>query len=99
MKKPVLVAALLLSACAPQPKASFSPPEASGLEGGRHYPGDDAVCQVIGENALTQEYLDDSSTLIGCPRVQPGAIADRKAEGAYVLAEVGEWVLLSLPGI
>jgi hypothetical protein len=99
MNKLPIAALLLLAACVSKPEASFSPPEASGLEGGRNYPGDEDVCQVIGENSLTQEYLDDSATLIGCPRAEAGAIADRKAEGATVLTEVGEWVLLSVPGI
>lgn len=99
MNKLPFVTLLLLAACVSQPEPSFSPPEASGLEGGRHYPGPDDVCQVIGENALTSEYLDDSATLIGCPKAEPGAIADRKAEGATVLAELGEWLLLSVPGI
>lgn len=99
MNKLPLAAFLILAACVSQPEPTYSPPEASGLEGVRGYPGADDVCQVIGENALTSDYLDDSATLIGCPKAEAGAIADRKAEGAMVLAEVGEWVLLSVPGI
>ncbi len=70
---------------APPRRPTYSPPEASGLEAVRAFPGPDDVCQVIGENSLTNDYLDDSSTLIGCPVAEPGAIADRKAEGATEL--------------
>lgn len=78
---------------------AYSPPEASGLVAMRAFPGPDDVCRVIGENALTSDYLDDSATLIGCPKGETGAIADRRAAGARVVGEAGEWVLLSVPGI
>lgn len=70
-------------------------PEVSGLVGVRPYPNADDVCQVIGENALTSRHLDHTSILIGCPRYEAGAIADRVAEGAVVLEDIGEWTLLS----
>jgi hypothetical protein len=93
------VLCLALAACAAAPAPTYSPPEASGLEAVRAFPGPDDVCQVIGENSLTNDYLDDSATLIGCPVAEPGAIADRKAEGATELDRIGEWLLLSVPGI
>lgn len=100
--KPALSPALLivaaLAACG-SPDPAYGPPELSGLVGVRPYPGPGDVCQVIGENALTANYLDDSATLIGCPRAESGAIAERMAEGAVQVGRAGEWVLLSVPGI
>jgi hypothetical protein len=92
--------ALLLAACtATAPDPTYTPPEASGLVAVRPFPGPDDVCQIIGENALTNRYLDDSATLIGCPVAEPGAIADRKAAGAIELDRIGDWLLLSVPVI
>jgi hypothetical protein len=91
-------ALLALAACTPTETASYSPPEASGLIAVRAFPGPDDVCQVIGENALTNQYLDDSATLIGCPKAERGAIRDRQSAGAQVVGEAGEWLLLSVPG-
>jgi hypothetical protein len=75
----------------------YSPPEESGLLAVRPFPTDSDICQVIGENDLTAQYLDDSATLIGCPKSEAGAIADREADGGKQVGEVGVWVLLSLP--
>ena len=83
----------LLTACAPP----YTPPEDAGLVAVRPYPGTDDVCQVIGENALTNPYLDDSALLVGCPSIETGALKDRIAEGGVVVDKIGDWVLLSLP--
>ncbi len=85
-----------LSACDIQ-KSHYTEPEVSGLIGGRAYPDHGHVCQVIGENSLTLQYLDDSTLLIGCPHHERGAISDRKAEGAKELIRVGDWILLEAP--
>lgn len=76
---------------------TYSPPEASGLVGVRAYPGANDVCQVIGENDVTVEYLDHTQLLIGCPSNEQGAISDRQAEGAQILETVGAWTLLTVP--
>jgi hypothetical protein len=87
-----------LQACTmPPTEPAYSPPEASGLVGVRPYPAEGDVCQVIGENALTVEYLDDAAILVGCPESEAGAISDREAEGAQRVDQVGSWVLLSQP--
>lgn len=75
----------------------YTPPEASGLVGVRPFPKPNDVCQVIGENAQTAEYLDHTRLLIGCPVHEMGAIGDRMADGAERLTQIGDWVLLSLP--
>jgi len=81
----------------PAPKSGYSPPEDSCLRSVRPYPNTDDVCQVIGENDLTVEYLDDDALLIGCPYHETGAIGDRLAEGVQQLDQIGSWVLLSVP--
>ena len=83
----------LLAACAP----AYTPPEDAGLIAVRPYPGAADVCQVIGENALTNPHLDDSALLVGCPSIETGAIKDRIAEGGAVVDKIGDWVLLSIP--
>ena len=96
------LAALAACATAPDPaedtSAAYTPPEASGLKAVRPYPTANDVCQVIGENDLTNEFLDDSATLIGCPYYETGAIADRRNEGAMMIGRIGDWTLLSVPG-
>lgn len=91
---PLLIAlCLALPACA----TAYSPPEDSGLVAVRPYPGANDVCQVIGENDLSIEYLDHTALLIGCPTMETGAIADRIAEGGRSMAVVGRWTLISIP--
>lgn len=97
--RPAALLPLALAACVSAPEPSYGPPEASGLVAVRPFPGPDDVCQIIGENSLTNQYLDDSATLIGCPAAETGAIADRKAAGAIPLDRIGDWLLLSVPGI
>ena len=88
---------LLLAGCTTGSQIPYGPPEDSGLIGVNPFPGADDVCQVIGENDLSSNYLDDRSILIGCPVAEAGAIADRVADGATEVGEVGDWVLLSVP--
>jgi len=78
-------------------RLDYTPPEASGLIGVRPYPQPDDVCMVIGENALTNRFLDDSRLLIGCPKHERGALADRRREGAEIVAHARHWTLLSVP--
>jgi len=85
----------MLAGCATEPV--YSPPDASGLVAVRAYPGPTDVCQVIGENDLTGEFLGDASILVGCPNLETGAIADRLAEGGDEVAVIGEWTLISIP--
>lgn len=97
MKQVILastIAATVLMGCA---SGQYTPPEESGLIGVRPFPNAGDVCVVIGENDLTNQYLDDSATLIGCPTHEGGAIADRVAQGAIRLDTVGKWVLFSVP--
>ena len=97
------IALALLSACAAPSddtanrETGYTPPEASGLIAVRPFPTEGDVCQVVGENDTTRDYLDDSATLIGCPSNELGAIADRVTAGATLVARAGAWWLLSVP--
>jgi hypothetical protein len=95
----IIPAILVMSACAlPTPVVpAYSAPDASGLIAVQAYPTPRDVCQIIGESEATQDYLDHTTTLIGCPAIEPGAIEDRLNEGAMRLTQVGAWVLLSVP--
>ncbi|MEO1453665.1 MAG: hypothetical protein AAFV31_07575 [Pseudomonadota bacterium] len=109
MMKPLCISAAalgLLAACgAPtggidpsrDTSAMFSPPEESGLIAVRAFPGPRDVCQVVGENDTSREFLDDSATLIACPAQELGAIEDRVNEGAVLVARANQWWLLSVP--
>jgi hypothetical protein len=97
VRLPAILCVLLFAGCNESAESEYGSPEDSGLIAVRPFPAEGDVCQVIGENALTSEYLGDSSTLIGCPKVDSGAISVRIADGATTVGEVGEWVLLSVP--
>jgi len=79
------------------PACVYSPPEDSGLVPVRPYPTSADVCQVVGENEMTQAYLDDSATLIACPNHERGAINDRLSEGGQIVGPARKWTLISIP--
>ena len=82
----------------PEPtRFKYTEPERSGLVAVRPFPNPEDVCQVIGENPLTTNLLDDSAILIGCPKYESGAIADRITDGGRVVAHAKHWTLLSMP--
>ena len=76
--------------------SGYVEPELVGLSAVRPYPEPADVCQVMGESQATQDYLDDSALLIGCPTHERGALADRVAEGAVLVGSVESWTLLSV---
>ncbi len=84
-----------LVACATTPE--YTTPEDAGLIAVRPYPGANDVCQVIGENDRTNQFLDHTEILVGCPLHESGAIRDRNAEGGRIVDLVGDWVLISIP--
>ena len=77
--------------------AHATDPSQSGLVAVRPYPNADDVCQVIGENSLTNPFLDDAAILIGCPKHESGAIFARLREGGQVVAYARHWTLISIP--
>lgn len=74
----------------------YTEPEESGLVGIRPYPNPNDVCQVVGENNTTAEFLDDSLLLIACPKHEKGALEDRLREGARVVGYSKHWTLLHI---
>lgn len=98
---PAMMSTLMMSGCVaiidvPAP-ALYSDPAQSGLRAVRPYPAAEDVCQVIGENAVVSDYLDDAALLVGCPKSEAGAIADRRAEGGVIVGDAQDWVLISIP--
>ena len=61
-------------------------------------PGD--PCRQLGESDATREYLDHTSTVVGCP----GGASDEAAQGlvdssgALVVKEMGDVTILAVPG-
>ncbi len=92
-----ILTVLTLAACSDPEPVLYTPPSESGLVAVRPYPGPLDVCKVIGENDLTNKYLDDSAILVGCPAGETGAIRDRRSEGGTVVGQEGNWVLISVP--
>ena len=62
-------------------------------------PGD--PCRQLGESDATREYLDHTSTVVGCP----GGASDEAAQGlvdssgAIVVKEMGDVTILAVPGL
>lgn len=74
MFRALLPAALLLAACAPVPVTA---PSALPFFGdGYRFEGD--ACRRVGEDAFTNQFLDDSADLVGCP-------ADLENLGVFVI--------------
>ena len=103
---PVAFTALLSTGCVaidplaygPEPtRFTYSDPADSGLFAVRPFPNTGDVCQVIGENALTSNFLDDAAILVGCPKHERGAIADRIAQGGQIVGHAKHWTLFSMP--
>ena len=92
-----LFAILIGCAACEAPVQLIPTPEQVGLIAVRPYPDQDSGCFVIGENDLTNKYLDDASLLIGCPRAFTDDLAQRRSEGARIVAYVERWALLSQP--
>ena len=92
-----LFAILIGCAACDAPVQLIPSPERVGLIAVRPYPNQDGNCVVIGENEVTSSYLDDASLLIGCPRALTQDLAQRRSEGARVVAYVERWALLSQP--
>lgn len=96
---------ILVSACAmhdlnhgPEPTTTaYTDPKKSGLIAVRPYPNPGDVCQVIAKNDLTSTFLDDNAILIGCPKHEKGAIADRLREGGIAVGHAKHWTLISIP--
>jgi hypothetical protein len=104
-----LAAFLMLSSCGQAPAADTSEPAApasvatvwpSGLNVfGDGFPQAGDPCRRVGESALTADYLDDSSVLVGCPggAAGPEASAILAGSGARVVGTVENITLITVP--
>lgn len=86
-------ATLLLAACAPAPP----PPPAADIPLVRGYRAPADQCQLVGEDAFTNRFLDDAADLVGCPLgyegtgvfvIETGALSLNVSYGGYALYTV-----------
>jgi hypothetical protein len=54
-------------------------------------------CRVVGENSFTNQFLDDSSTLVGCPQDYEGIGVFVTETGAIQVAESQGYTLYTVP--
>lgn len=73
----------VLGACAPQPELPVF---------GAPYPDADSSCRRVGENEVTNRYLDDASQLFACTN---GADAERL--GGRTVGTITGYQLVSVP--
>lgn len=83
-----LAVTLTLAACAPAP-------DALPLFGGYRTAHD--PCQRVGENAQTNQFLDDSADLVGCPEYYAGVTDFAVMTGAIRVGQMAGYVLFSVP--
>ncbi|WP_347311072.1 hypothetical protein [Defluviimonas sp. SAOS-178_SWC] len=91
--RPVIASFLVpfaLAACtAPVPVGDPLP-----VMSGYRSPGD--LCKRVGENAFTNQFLDDSADLVGCPGGGGAAAAFVSETGAVEVARYQGWILYSV---
>ncbi|SFD12490.1 hypothetical protein [Tropicimonas isoalkanivorans] len=94
--RPFLLIALapLLLAC--EPGTSSEPAgEPLPLMGGYRDPADQ--CVRVGENAFTNQFLDDAADFVGCPEDYEGVGVFETETGARLVAVEQEYRLYSVP--
>ena len=91
MRLTPLLPLVLTAACAtPQPATGTLP-----LLGPYREPADQ--CQMVGESALTGEYLDHTADLVACPAGYEGIPIFIMDVNAVQVADLGDWLLFSVP--
>lgn len=65
------------------------------LFGGFRDPADQ--CRIVGETAFTNQFLDDSSTLVGCPEDYEGTGVFVTETGATRVGETQGYELFTVP--
>ncbi|MEO3413854.1 hypothetical protein AAFO92_04245 [Roseovarius sp. CAU 1744] len=91
MRKLMFSGALLVAACAPEPRPEADLPFVRGYRA----PADQ--CQLVGESAATVNYLDDAADLVGCPEDYEGVGVFVTETGAQEVARVQGYILFSVP--
>ena len=90
----LLATALILSACdtaTPDLATSTLPFFGDG------YRAEGDQCRRIGEDAFTNQFLDDSADLVGCPAGYEGLGVFITETGAVQVAEQDGYILYSIP--
>jgi len=99
MKKLVMIssAAFALAACDMMLGSSDPAPQVEPLPLFAGYRSDDDLCQRVGENAYTNQFLDDMADLVACPVGYAGMDAFILATGAIPVDQAQGYVLFSIP--
>ena len=82
-----------LAACEPSPDTTTV--DRLPLMGGYRQMGDE--CVRVGENALTNQYMDDSADLVGCPEGYEGIGVFQTETGAEQVGAAQGYILFSVP--
>lgn len=89
---------VLLAACqagAPEDKPPRGLPTSLPLIGGYRSPGNS--CRRVGEDAFTNQFLDDAADLVACPNGDVALSGLGPETGARVVATQDDWTLISVP--
>ena len=93
MRRTFLMLPFILSACETAPAPA--PQEALPLMSGYRDAADQ--CVRVGENAYTNQFMDDSADLVGCPVDYEGTGVFVTETGAVKVGEAGGYELYSVP--
>lgn len=92
MRIPILLAMpMVLVACEPTPSTTVELPLF-----GDGYRAEGDQCRRVGENAYTNQYLDDSSDLVACPADYEGLGVFLTETGATEVDRVGDYILYTV---
>jgi len=94
--RPIIITATVLlglAACEPVPKKTTV--ERLPLMGGYRQMGDQ--CVRVGENNMTNQYMDDSADLVGCPADYEGLGVFQTETGAVQVGAAQGYILFSVP--
>lgn len=91
----ILGAAVAVAACQDNPPDIAQPPENLRFVGGYRSTDDD--CQLTGETAFTNNFLDDAADLVSCPTGSDAARSLVTMYNARQVAETGGYTLYTVP--
>lgn len=96
-----ILAAGLLAGCGGPPLGPIPTPQAaasdSELSFVRPYRGPEDSCQLTGETAFTNQFLDDAADLVSCPTGSADAGTLIGEMGAAEVAQTDSYTLFSVP--
>jgi hypothetical protein len=94
MRLLTILPVILLAACEPRPEPATQDP-LPFFGNGYRFEGD--ACRRVGENAYTNQFLDDAADLVGCPEDLENLGVFVTDTGAIEVARTGGYVLYSVP--